>query len=67
MEIIIKNSNPAHFGKTRSESEANMRKEWGPTMSDEQLDKLKYMERKIKDKYGQTKNFIGLDRVDEVK
>ena len=40
--IIIKK--PDNFGKTRSEQEENMRKEWGHTMTDEQLDKLKYRE-----------------------
>jgi len=67
MHIIIKDNKPDKFGKTRSEAEMNLRKEWGGSMSDEQLDKLKWMERKIKEKYGQTKNYIGLDRVDEVK
>jgi len=55
------------FGKTRSEQEENMRKEWGSTMTDEQLDKLKYVERKKKEKTGQSKNFIGLIDVDKVK
>ena len=55
------------FGKTRSEHEENMRKEWGHTMTDEQLDKLKYLERKIKEKSGQTKNFIRGQDIDKVK
>ncbi len=55
------------FGKTRSEHEENMRKEWGYTMTDEQLDKLKYLERKIKEKSGQTKNFIRGQDIDKVK
>lgn len=59
---------PTHdkFGKLRSEQETNMRKEWGQTMTDEQLDKLKFMERKRKEKTGSAKNFIGLQDVDEV-
>lgn len=56
-----------NFGKTRSEHEKNLRKEWGPTISDEQLDKLKYMERKIKEGTGQTKNFIPGHEIDRVK
>ena len=63
--IIIKKHDG--FGKTRSEHEENLRKEWGSTMTDEQLDKLKFVEKKIKDKSGQTKNFIRLIDVDEVK
>ena len=68
MDIIIKGSNSQHrVGKTRSEHEENLRKEWGRTMTDEQLDKLKYMERKIKEKSGQTKNFIRGQDIDKVK
>jgi len=66
MEIIIKGKHD-HFGKTRSEQEKNMRNEWGTTMSDEQLDKLKFLEKKVKDKSGSKKNFItGID-IDKVK
>ncbi|MFA6064067.1 MAG: hypothetical protein WC736_15870 [Gallionella sp.] len=66
MHIIIKGKHD-HFGKTRSEQETNMRKEWGTTMTDGQLDKLKFIERKIKDKTGMTKNFItGID-IDKVR
>jgi len=66
MHIIIKGKHD-HFGKTRSEQEENMRKEWGTTMTDEQLDKLKFAERKIKDRTGQKKNFLtGID-IDKVK
>lgn len=54
------------FGKTRSEQEENMRKEWGYTMTDEQLDKLKFMERKIKDKTGLKKNFIRGQDIDSL-
>ena len=55
------------FGKTRSEQEENMRKEWGATMTDEQLDKLKYLEKKIKDGSGQSKNFIRGQDIDSVR
>ncbi len=66
MEIIIRGKHD-HFGKTRSEQETNMRKEWGSTMTDAQLDKCKFIERKIKDKTGSSKNFIrGMD-IDNVK
>ncbi len=66
MNIIIRGKHD-HFGKTRSEQEMNMRKEWGHTMTDEQLDKLKYAEKKIKDLSGQKKNFVTLIDVDKVK
>lgn len=67
MEIIIRDNRPDKFGKTRSKHEENLRKEWGQTMTDEQLDKLKYMERKIKEKTGQTKNLMRGQDIDKVK
>lgn len=63
--IIIRNSTP--MGKTRSEQEVNMRKEWGKTISDEQLDKLRHLERKVKDETGSAKNFISAIDIDMVK
>ncbi len=66
MYIIIKGKHD-HFGKTRSEQETNMRKEWGHTMTDEQLDKLKYVEKKEKERSGSKKNFTTLIDVDRVK
>ena len=66
--IIIRGKDKQHkFGKTRSEQEGNMRKEWGQTMNDGQLDKLKYAERKIKERTGQKKNFIPGHHIDEVR
>lgn len=55
------------FGKTRSEQEENWRREGYQSMTDEQLDKLKYLERKIKEKTGQGKNFIRGQDIDKVK
>lgn len=59
--IIIKK--PDSFGKTRSEQEENMRKEWGGTMTDSDLDRLKYVEKKYKERTGSAKNFIPGDKV----
>lgn len=63
--III--SSGDKFGKTRSEQEENWRREGYSTMTEEQLDKLKFMERKIKDKTGAKKNFIKGQDIDRVK
>lgn len=63
--IIIRGKNT--LGKNRSEQEENLRKEWGDTMNDGQLDKLKYMERKFKDRIGAEKGFSKLTNVDKVK
>ena len=46
------------MGRTRSEVETQLRKEWGRTITDKQLDKMKYMEKKSKEKYGSEDNFI---------
>jgi len=68
LNIIIKGKDEHHkFGKTRSEHEENMRKEWGQTMTDAQLDKLKYAERKIGEETGSRKNFITGQDIDRVK
>ena len=64
--VHIRNKHDA-LGKTRSEQEINMRKEWGSTMSDEQLDKLKFLERKKKNHDGSTKNFFRGQDIDEVR
>jgi hypothetical protein len=63
MNIIIKDKNKHQiFGRTRSEQEENMRKEWGQTMNDEQLDKLKFIEKRKKEADGSDKNFVtGID------
>ena len=66
--IIIKGKDSHHkLGKTRSEQEQNIRKEWGPTMNDGQLDRLKYAERKHKEQTGSTKNFVRGQDIDRVR
>jgi uncharacterized membrane protein YcgQ (UPF0703/DUF1980 family) len=64
MEIIIRNKNS--FGKIRSEQEQNIRKEWGATVTDEQLDKIKFIEKKIKEFNGSNTNFIGTIETEKV-
>lgn len=56
------------IGKTHSEQEKNLRKEWGMTMTDKQLDRMEYVEKIAKKRTGSTKNFIqvvNLDRLDK--
>ena len=62
--IIIKGK--TNIGKTRSEQEENLRKEWGPTMDDGHLGKLKHLEKKARDQVGSKKNFFRLVDVDKV-
>ena len=63
--IIIKK--PDNYGKTRSEQEENMRKDWGHTLSDEQLDKLRFLEKRRKEQTGSDKNFIQPHEIDAVR
>jgi len=62
--IIIKK--PGNFGKTRSEQEENLRKGWGATITDEQLDKMKFLEKKAKEQLGSTHNFLTAVDADKV-
>jgi hypothetical protein len=57
MEIIIRGN--TKFGKTRSEQEHNLRKEGMRSLSDEQLDRLKFVEKKVKESTGSKENNIG--------
>jgi len=52
------------YGKTRSEQEKNLQKDWGGSMSEEQLDKMKFFEKKRKEKFGFDKQFVGQEAVD---
>lgn len=64
--IIIKSK--TSFGKTRSEQEKNLRKEgWGGTMDDGQLDKCKYLERKVTEATGAKKVFPKKHHIKKVK
>jgi hypothetical protein len=63
MYIIVKNK-PHRFGKTRSEHEKNIRREWGcKTLSDEALDKCKYLEKKS----GVKKSFFDQSQIGKVR
>lgn len=54
------------IGRTRSEQEENLRKEWGATITDEQLDKMKFVEKKARDITGSRDNFIGAHDIDKI-
>jgi len=57
MEIIIRGK--SRFGRTRSEHEQNLRKEGMSSLSDEQLDRVKFLEKRVKNEQGSKENFIG--------
>lgn len=62
--IIIKGKNT--LGKTRSEQEKNIRKEWGPTMHDENLSKLEHLEKIAEKELGSKRNFISQVDIERV-
>jgi len=57
MYFIIKGK--SKFGRTRSEQETNLRREGMSSLSDEQLDRVKFLEKRAKNEYGSKENFIG--------
>ena len=66
MYIIIRGK--SKFGKTRSEQEQNLIKEgWGKTLTEEQLDKCKFLEKKIKETLGTDRTFLRQNIIDKVK
>ena len=50
MDVIIKDDKT--IGKTRSEQETNLRKDGYRTMTDSELAKLKWLERKVRERDG---------------
>lgn len=68
MPYIIIPDKPHKFGKTRSEQEKNLRKEgWGKALTDEQLDKCEYLERKARNAQNVKKSFFDQSQIGQVK
>lgn len=55
--IIIKSK--TKFGYTRSEQEDNLRREGMRSLSDEQLDRVKFLEKRLKNEQGMRESQIG--------
>lgn len=55
--IIIKDK--TKFGYTRSEQEQNLRREGMRSLSDEQLDRVKFLEKRLKNEQGMRESQIG--------
>ena len=65
MDIIIKKMEPK--GRTRSSTESELRAEgWGRTMTDEQHDVSKFLEREVKEKYGADRSHFKKHHIDRV-
>ena len=63
--IIIRK--PGAFGKTRSERERNLNSEGMFSLTEEQMDKCKYLERKVEEKTGAKKTNLSHYHIDKVK
>jgi len=61
MAFIIIKDKPYRYGKRRSEQEENLRKDGMKTMSEGQLDRLKYVEKKA----GTERSFFGKEVIDK--
>ena len=61
MHIIIRGK--TKYGKTRGEQEENLRKDGMQTIDDGQLDKLKFIEKKL----GMKNGFMGQADIDKLK
>jgi hypothetical protein len=61
MYIIVKGK--TKFGRTRSEQEMNLRREGMRSLSDEQLDKCRYMEKHLAEQTGSKDNYVHQDDV----
>jgi hypothetical protein len=55
------------YGRTRSEQEENLRKDGMGSLTDSQLDRVKFMERKIKEETGCRDNFLDQVNIDTSK
>lgn len=62
MVFIIIKDRPYRYGKRRSEQEKNLRRDGMATMTDEQLDKCEYLEKKLDAK----KSFFDKREIDSV-
>jgi len=66
MLIIIKGK--SRFGKSRSEIESNLRKEWGgANLTPEQIDKCKFLEKRTGAKWFDSELIKQAEKVREVK
>ena len=63
MAFVIIKDRPYRFGKRRSEQEQNLRREGMKSLTDEQLDKCKYLEKKADIQ----RSFFGQDEIGKVK
>lgn len=65
LQIIIRGK--TKFGKTRSEQEKNLRKEGYVGMSDENLEKCEWTEKKLKEISGSQNGFLRQADLSEIK
>ena len=67
LTILFRWKGKSQAGRTRSEIETELRKSgFGQSLTDEQLDKTKFIERKWKEKHG-AEGFVHQDQADKVR
>ena len=67
LTLIFNWKGKSRAGKTRSQVEGELRKSgFGASLTDEQLDKTKFIERKWKERHG-VEGFVHQDQADKVK
>lgn len=67
--MLIKTSKTRHvIGRTRSEQAENLRRVYGGSggISDEGLDKCKFLEKQLKERTGSSENFLPSHMIDKV-
>lgn len=62
MQVIIKGKNK--YGRKRSEIEENLRKDGLVSLSDEQFDRCKHLEKEIKKQAGTDESFLNQKQID---
>jgi hypothetical protein len=67
LTIIFNWKKPTKRIRRSSQEEELRGAGWGRTMDDEQLDKTKFLEKKVKEETGLTKNFFHLKDIDSIK
>ena len=65
VEIIIRK--PGSFGRSRSERESNLNQEGMFSLTEEQIDKCKFLEKKLEEETGSKKTNLSHYHIDKVK
>lgn len=65
--MLIITSKSRSLGKTRSEQETNLQKDGWYSLTGEQLDKCRHVEKKMRDRFGSRENFVNQSLISKVR